>query len=336
MKNTGKQPGTEPRKLQRSGRRICVGVVTRNRKQMFRELLESFKKMRLPADTDVIFAVVENDKVRSLTDEISDFGSSAKIFYELEEKLGIPFARNRVLEISLREGCDFTSFVDDDETVDPLWLCSLFDEMSHRDLDLIGGEVQLHPVDSRANFLQKLVWRGLDWRYKRIARRSLNHHSSVSINKVVITTNNWLIRNSFLRRTGLFFNESIGQSGGSDTMFFKFARSQGIKSGWSPKAIVFETVPLSRLSVRYQYRRGRDQAIASFRYKYPKATLGMIPLSLGFAIAKSLTSLLLVILALFTNGRTFTASVRAFGLASGRIQALLGRKSSHYWMIHGN
>lgn len=120
MKDTENQPSIEPWEGRRSGGRICVGIVTRNRTQMFRKLIVSFQNMRWPADTDVIFAVVEYNNVKSLTEEVSDLGPSTTDFYELEEQLGIPFARNLVLDVSLREACDFTTFVDDDETVDPL------------------------------------------------------------------------------------------------------------------------------------------------------------------------------------------------------------------------
>lgn len=315
--------------------RICVGVATRNRKIMLRSLFASFRDMHLKSGMEVIFAVVENNAVKTLSEDVAEFRNSAIVHYELETRLGIPFARNRVLDISQRENCNFTAFVDDDETVDPLWLFALYDEIAKNSLDIVGGEVRLHPIGRGANIFQKLIWQGVEWRYKRIARRSIIRHRNGTDAKVVLTTNNWLMRNNVLCRFNLRFDEFLGQSGGSDTKFFKSARNQGAKSGWTEKALVFETVPLSRLSVGYQYQRGHDQAIATFRYKYPKATLGMVPFSVVYVAVKITTALAMLFLTLFTQGRSFTTSIRAFGLASGRIHALLGKTSSHYLTVHG-
>lgn len=315
--------------------RICIGVITRNRKQMLSELLRSFEAMQVPEGCSLVYAIVENDTQKSLEDVIPILGGQHEVHYEIEPKPGIPAARNKVLEISLREACDFTAFVDDDETVDAAWLVEIFNELRTRELDLVGGPVRLHPAAKGASFLNRIIWKGLVERNRRIERKAAGHREAGSDNKVTVITSNWLIDNRFLTRTGIVFDEGLGMSGGSDTAFYKLARSLGVKSGWAPDALVYEEMPLSRLTMRYQFKRGRDQSIASFHNKYKSASLNAALRTLVFCIFKIIGGLLLIVAIPFTGGRTLTLAARNFGVALGRVYALVGRRSNHYKKVHG-
>ena len=153
---------------------------------------------------------------------------------------------------------------------------------------------------------------------------------------MTIVTNNWLIRNSFLRRSNLRFDESLGVSGGSDVKFYREACRHGAKTGWAPKAIVKEKTSAERLSISYQYRRGRDQAISSYRIKNKKVTLRVVLNSISFSFVKLVSAIVLWILVLPTLGKTLTDGIRSFGFAIGQIKALLGYKSTQYKSVQGN
>lgn len=292
--------------------------------------------MKRPEGVTLIFAVVENNGSKTLDDVIAPFREQLDILYELEENLGVPFARNHAIDIAQAARCDFTTFVDDDETVDPLWLTEIYTSLIDRNLDLVGGPVRLHPVEETATRLQKLIWTGLVRRNHRVEKTANKERENGTDHKVTVITSNWLIRNSFLTETALRFREDLGFSGGSDTAFFKSARKLGAKTGWASSALVYETMPLSRLSLRYQYKRGRDQSIASFRLKYPKMNAKIVLKSLAFILIKSLAAFILLLSVPFSRGKTLTAAMRSFGFASGRLQALLGKHSTHYSSVHGS
>lgn len=315
--------------------RICIGVITRNRKIMLADLLHSFLALRVPDGCKLVYAIVENDTQKSLDEVVAILGSANETHYEIEPTPGIPAARNKVLEISLRENCDFTAFVDDDETVDATWLEQIFKELTSRKLDLAGGPVRLQPVAADASFQNRIIWAGLVERNRRIERKAARRREQGSDGKVSIITSNWLIDNEFLRTTGITFDESIGLSGGSDTAFYKKARSLAVESGWAPEAIVYEEMPLSRLTTLYQFKRGRDQSIASFHNKYDGPSLKAAVRTFVFCVFKVLGGFLLIIAIPFTKGKTLTLAARNFGVALGRIYALFGVRSSHYRDVHG-
>ena len=314
--------------------RICVGTITRNRNNGLKQLIDSYSRMSLPVQCVVIFSVVENNSLLSVTDIVQSLEKIGRVYCEPEPELGIPFARNRVLEISLRENCDYTTFVDDDETVEQDWLLSLLDEIQSRNLDLVGGPVALHELDSDAKALNRSIWRGINRRNEKVFKSAEDHRRNNVDDKVFISTNNWMIDNKFLSRTNLRFDETLRFSGGSDTVFYRTARELGARTGWAPNAIVFETMPLTRLTFGYQYCRGRDQSIAAFRMKYPIVNLSVFLKSIIFIISKALTGLVLLLVAPLKRFVTLSAAARNFGLAVGRLKAIFGFQSTHYKKIH--
>lgn len=315
--------------------RICIGVITRNRIQMLSDLLRSFTALKVPVGCSLVYAIVENDTQKSLDEVVTFLGDDHEVHYEIEPKPGIPAARNKVLEISLREACDFTAFVDDDETVDADWLVAIFGELKARELDLVGGPVRLQAVAEDASFQNRIIWKGLVERNRRIERKAARHRDAGSDDKVTVITSNWLIDNLFLTRTGITFDEGLGMSGGSDAAFYKLSRSLGVKSGWAPDALVYEEMPLSRLTTAYQFKRGRDQSIASFHNKYKRSSPKAVLRTVLFFIFKIIGGFLLILAIPFTGGRTLTLAARNFGVALGRVYALLGKRSSHYQKVHG-
>ena len=112
-------------------RSICVGTITRNRPLMLKNLFESYARMQVPAGTSIRFVVVENNDQPTLSDVVETFRKrlpQSTVQYEVEPRLGIAFARNRVLDCALDAGDDLLTFADDDETVEPDWLVQLLAE----------------------------------------------------------------------------------------------------------------------------------------------------------------------------------------------------------------
>jgi GT2 family glycosyltransferase len=294
--------------------------------------------MRMPEGVEPVFVLVENERGPTLSEVIDAFRtrvSPAEVIHEHEPRLGIPFARNRVLDVALRRGCDLLAFIDDDETADSRWLEELCGTQRRRGLDLVGGPVRVKPCPDDANAWERVIWKGLVHRFARIEAAALGHYRRGTDDRVTVVTNNWLADLNFIRRHGLRFDESIGFSGGSDTRFFRQARAAGARTGWAPQAFVHELWPRERLTAGYQYRRGRDQAIASFRNKHPVRTPWIVIRSVGYIVCKLVSFAVLLVFSLLDGGRSLVRALRALGFAAGRLRALLGSRSSHYARVQG-
>lgn len=316
---------------------LAIGVVTRERRQMLAACLDSLAHMDRPQDCRLVFIVVENDtavSVGDLTERLAD-ATGCEVLVANEPVSGIPPARNRVLDMALAHGADHLTFIDDDETVATDWLVRLWSYHHTQDLDLTGGPVMLAPVDRDASRLQRLVHAGMAERNRRVQAKAAANVRRGRQDRVTVITSNWMCRLSTQRRTGIRFDESIGLSGGSDTLFFHQFRQAGARSGWAVDAIVHETVPRSRLTFGYQFRRGRDQSIAAFNNRHRGRKLAW-PRAIVFAMAKTLLGVTRIVAGVFTRGRSIVGGVRALGMAWGRLMATAGAQSSHYRERHGS
>ena len=318
---------------------IVVGAVTRRRPLMFADLLMSFETLRLPENTKLSFCFVENDDTLSITEKVSQFGCKSGFDVQaiLETQLGIPFARNSVLNWAVDAGADYLVFIDDDEMASPDWLLELYLCQKNSAADLVGGPV--HPIapSKEIGLWPRIHLKGLQLRGARMTNKNTTMVAVGAAQKITVTTNNWLLRLNFLRQHGLRFDEGLGFSGGSDAAFCRALKKLDGRVSWTNKAMGFETMPMSRLTLRYQFKRGRDQSISSFRIRFDKTKHPLLLLrSLVFCLSKLLLGIVRLSISLFDGGKSLVLAMRAFGFAWGRILALAGHTSSHYKKPHGS
>lgn len=309
---------------------IGIGAITRRRPQMFSELLESFEKLQVPEGVRLVFLFAENDDALSMEALVAAFsqriGWPAKLGLETEP--GIPLARNHVLDMALAEGCDFLTFVDDDETVDPQWLVELYGTIQREDLDLVGGPVRyLPPPDTALSLQQAAVMSRVLGEARKQQDTRRRRASGSGKGRIPIYTNNWMLRLSRQRELGVRFDESLRFTGGSDTQFYADFRAAGGRSGWSPKAEVSEVRPASRLSFRYYYERSRDQEVN--RLVRCNRRLNPVTVALYMVVA-ALRAVILLVLAPVTRLRSLAKLMRVAGQAMARLQHLRGIGSAHY------
>ncbi len=307
--------------------RVAVGVITRRRPEMLDVLLSSFLELEGTESQDLLFIIVENDSRPSLTDLLARFSArhGHEVVYELEPEPGIPFARNRVLDIALRLDVDLLAFVDDDERVQPDWLSELTSAMHDRQLDLAGGPLRLEATGGELTAMQRAI---LTERQNRLAEQNRTRAtaSGEGVDGVFdVYTNNWCARLSKVRELGLRFDEKLRDTGGSDTAFSKEMRSRGGSVGWVPSAVVHDRLPARRLTPGYTYRRSRDQAtVAAQRLNRKPIT------SIRRAIERALRGCLQVAAAPVRGRASLAAAIYSFGNAAGRLRAAFGRSSRHY------
>jgi succinoglycan biosynthesis protein ExoM len=299
---------------------------------MLARLLGSWSELNIPADCDCFFMIVENDAQTSVVAPPYIGTKSAgalPLFYGLEKEPGIPFARNRAVDMALELGADVLLFIDDDEVADAAWLEQLVAGYRQSGASLVGGPVLAMAPDMELSERQRTVFDGVSARYARTARRSAERVRSGRYDCLTVATNNWLADMRLFRDHGLRFDEQMRHSGGSDAKLSSDAKKLNLKLHWTPEAIVRETVPPERLTFRYQFRRARDHSNASFRRNIARSRLSILSPVISVPLKLARAGFLLAA-APVAGSSALLQAVCAGGWAAGRISVLLGRQSTHY------
>ena len=199
---------------------------------------------------DDFVVVVENDtspKSARVVEDLSRTFPEVPVHYELETEPGIPFARNRTLDIARRKGADWIAFIDDDEKVRPGWLDAM-----RRAAQSLGAQALTGPV-VRICAHEEPAWLkangGKPRQHGQVLERAATNNTLVDLR--------WLAAQQELLR----FDERLRYTGGSDTEFFyRFVKCGGVIK-WVSDAEVTEEVPAARMTMRWQVnRKTRTQA----------------------------------------------------------------------------
>ena len=238
--------------------RIAIGVITRRRPQGLRRLLESLGRLDLSGSERSgnsrargASGRIEAEVILVENDESPGRGAPPPcrlpLRHVFEPRLGIPFARNRVIEIALAEespgGFDAIAFIDDDETADAAWLRELAATLESCDADAATGP-------ALPAFEEGPPPR---WAERSGAFDCLDFPTGTA--RPTAFTHNVLVRTEALRRTGLRFDERLAMTGGSDTHLFSRLAKAGCRIVWCREAICREWTPASRLTVAWARQR---------------------------------------------------------------------------------
>ena len=317
---------------------ITVASLTRDRPKMLRALLRSWGSMDIPPDVSVDLLIVENSDTetsRSLVEGF-DCANGLTVRYRLETELGIPFGRNCAAKAALEAGSDLLVFVDDDEEVAQDWLVRLVAGYRNSQAVLLGAPLRMRLLPPESlTFSQRMMQRSLEARYRRKERRAARLATLNDTPRVTIVTNNWLAETGLFANHGLWFDEAMRFTGGTDAKFYAEAKKLGLPTGWVADAFVYETVPADRLTFGYQFRRGRDQANTNFhRTQEARRFLGLTwPLSVAL---RSVSLAFLLVSLPFVGGRTYVDLARNAGWIAGRMSAVMGRRSKLYSNVTGS
>lgn len=306
---------------------------------MLQALLDSWAKLTFPDDVTPVFIIVDNDPAASMQDIVRKARGQMTVgalIYVVEPEIGIPQARNAAVRAALANDASVIAFVDDDETVAEDWFIHLFDTYRRTGAQLIGGPVRAFIPQVAASAKQRIIQAGVRDRYRKVEDRAAQRLRSGRLEKMAILTNNWFADAALFTRLGLSFDDELRLTGGSDTKFYRDAVAKGVRTSWAPQAIVFETIPDERLSLAYQYRRGKEQSKTSIRAKIrDRGRLRVLPmLATSIAIRCVGTAALLVSIP-FSGGRSAVAFSRSCGWIVGRAAGFIGRKSELYGKVTG-
>lgn len=240
---------------------VCVAALTYKRPQGIKELLAGLNALACPKGWSVRYLIVDNDPNGSAESAVRAAQGSfdGRLDYVIEDKVGIPAARNRALREGIAAGATLFCFIDDDETPAVDWLTELVLHRERTGAMLIGGPLRRTLSGRPRSFAHRIFARSL------VARRRLAESwAALRASRgrsVPVYTSNWMCDLTVAREHGIFFDEAMRFSGGSDAAFDRAVIDQGLPTSWCPTAIVSEPIAQERLSIRYQFRRSRDQGI---------------------------------------------------------------------------
>lgn len=242
--------------------KISIGLCTAKRPIMLSDCLESLRKQKIYKNIELTLIVVENDQFSLSKDIVKKAKEkfSYPIYYFKETKLGIPFARNRVIEEAIKLNSDWIAFLDDDELAEENWINELYLEAVKYQADVLEGVViPLYPEPAPFWLVEK----------KKKYREDGEETSYAA-------TGNVLLSKKIYVNANLRFDESMAFSGGEDSDFFYRTKLAGFKIVFSRKPGVKEVVPQTRLTYIYQVKRAARVAANSSRIRMNRNSTGKI------------------------------------------------------------
>lgn len=293
--------------------RVAVCILTRMREAGLVRVLEGVAKQRIHSRdfSQIRVIVVDNDPGRS-GQSVCDRLSSTypwPLDYTLEPIVGIPYARNRALDMAMVAD-DLIVFLDDDEVPSETWLAELLRVWREYSADIVFGPVAPYFPDPVPRWIEQGDF------FAREARPT----GTVC---TVGATNNVLISTHLLKKSGVRFDKTYRFSGGSDSAFFRCIYQMGYRMIWADEALVTEWIPAFRTTLKWlamrHFRNGANRGRKLSIWHRPHiAALGLARVIFGTSCA--------VIFLPFGRHR----SAKAIRWASYGLGLLYGVAGKHY------
>jgi glucosyl-dolichyl phosphate glucuronosyltransferase len=238
-----------------------VALCTHNNVDRLKWTLGDFTKMHCP-EASWELLIIDNGCRDNTPDFLSHYawpaGWQTRVIRE--DKLGLSNARNRAIDESQGE---YVIFIDDDETVDPDWLCAFERLIAAKRPDAFGGRICVKFEDRRPPWLSDELLGFLG---------ELNRMDIIAPLVDPGTSffgGNFGIRKSVCESVGNFDamlgRKGTDNTGGEEVDFYRRLLAANMKVWWTPEAIIHHRIQASKLKRSYfldlHYRQGRMEAI---------------------------------------------------------------------------
>ncbi|MTH96765.1 glycosyltransferase [Roseibium sp. RKSG952] len=221
---------------------IGIAICTAKRPKMLLDCIKSISLLNAPDDVSLSVIIVENDTTRSVDLEQLNALCPYPIEYTCETQRGIPFARNRTLEIAREKNLDFLALIDDDETADPDWLRAHLETIREFSADATFGPVSFEYPDTTPEWYPK----------EEPAKMENGAQSSWA------ATNNNLLSSRVFSEDGYAMQfDTDFTGGGEDIDFFQRLHRKGGKTVWCADGRVTEVVAEARVTLPIYLNRAR-------------------------------------------------------------------------------
>lgn len=217
-------------------------ICTKKRPYKLKKLINSINRIHQNS-FNITIIIIENDIMPRSKFIINKINKKFKIHYLIERKIGIPYARNKGLNLLKKMNFDFFCFVDDDCEIDSKWLTNNKHFSIKSNADIIGG-----PQIPKSNYLiSKLL--------------DINHKHFKKVRW--IATNNAFCKKKILKKN-ILFDPTLSRMGGSDQLFFMMLNKLNLKIMWNKNSIVYENIDEKRKSLKYFIQRNLRYSTSSF------------------------------------------------------------------------
>lgn len=227
--------------------KLCIATCTRGRPEMLLRMLSSFENLHQPVEVELIALVVENDKVSSLRDIVTEKSTQLEfpVHYYWENRLGIPIARNRCLHEAKALGATHVIFIDDKERAHENWVTEYWQfakacKKNGKGEVFIEGKVQSIMPDGIPRYMCEFFQREV-------------RPTGATI--LTCTTANVWMPLRLVEQYALSFDESDPFAGGTDTKLFSQAKQCGMSLFYCAEALVYEEIPAERFNWRWLAKR---------------------------------------------------------------------------------
>ncbi len=300
--------------------KVSICIATYKRQALLEQLLLSLQALtfeRIPAP-DIEIIIVDNDAAASARDLVTRWQSTSRwpIHYDVEQKSGVTYTRNRTIQNAAADG-DLIAIIDDDEQACPAWLESLIQTKEQYQADIVGGPIL--PVFQSSNVP--------GWIEKGGFFNPPSYQTGQGLH--VAFTNNVLLPAPYLKQMDQVFDERFAVGGGEDTHLFMKLHQAGLKIVWSAEAIAYESVPASRTTFQWLVRRNYwGWSIYSLVEKelYPSLKVQAIRFVKGLGLIGM--GLLALLPTLVLGKSRFCQSCIRIAQGVGTLMGLLGRRTT--------
>ena len=291
---------------------ICVPTFRRN--ALLGECLDALRALRTPPGFRLLPIVADNDADGGARAVCAERGAALAPppQYVIESRRGLASVRNRLLDEAARAGAEWIAFLDDDERPDPAWLERHMDSLARFGAAVSSGPVVQPETPGSAE------------RLLRSGRETGTVPRHVACNNVVFHVR-------LVTAQGLRFDPRFDFLGGEDFDFFDASARAGNAHVWNMEALVYESVPPERATLRYLFLRhfsGAINSVVRFRKEgsAPRAWLRFGIKSLGKLIGAIIALLLWPL-----RGRAaLNECVKRAANAAGYLCALLNVRIERY------
>jgi GT2 family glycosyltransferase len=285
---------------------------------MLQDALNGIGVLDLPSEFSGVI-IVDNDPDGSASKIIKSFKKSFQypVYYFIESKKGIAYARQRVLDEANTLGFNTLAFFDDDAVPDHNWLINLY-----------SFYIKNHCIVATGPQMQVLEKDALSWVKKGgFFTRQKPRKEGKSLKGAA--TNNVIFSLDFVREHKLSFDLRFNSIGGEDTDFFWQFYRLGAKILWTNTAIVREVVPNSRANFKWLFN--RSVAIGTRKYihitKEKKMSFFILSIQIFF---KFFFGFIAIILSLPLGRIIFYRMLFKWARSVGMLIALFGYQYQEY------
>lgn len=306
--------------------KLVIGITTFKRPRMLEGALRAVERLSAPAD--IVVVVADNDVVEQAGKTVADKLATAGFRFPLSTILvtsrGFTHGRNALLAAAFADpAVGFVALMDDDQEPSAVWLAAMLRVQEATSADIVAPA----------------VWPQFEVAAAGWATTSKVYHRDVATTgRVEMLTGDGgvLVARSAIRRIPLpWYDHAFSMTGGADTELFVRLGAVGAVFARSAEAIIRETYPASRMTVRWAltraYRTGNTGILIQLKHLRRAEVWRREIIKI---VGAFLLSPWLVLLAIGRSGQQVDALCK-IARAGGKLAALLGSRHQEYVITHG-